>query len=78
MKRLADMFAAERESLEGQWDRGDNGSTEGLRLCAAAGGFLAAGDNVQVTVTAEPTDAAEAIGKCQTKNGSKHLQTAEK
>ena len=32
MKRLAEMFATERASLEGQWDRGDNVSTEDLRL----------------------------------------------
>jgi hypothetical protein len=32
MKRLAEMFAAERTRLEGQWDRGDNVSTEDLRL----------------------------------------------
>jgi hypothetical protein len=32
MKRLAEMFATERENLEGQWDRGDNVSTEDLRL----------------------------------------------
>ena len=32
MKRLAEMFAAERATLEGQWDRGDNVSTENLRL----------------------------------------------
>ena len=32
MKRLAEMFAAERTRLEGQWDRGDNVSTEELRL----------------------------------------------
>jgi hypothetical protein len=32
MKRLAEMFAAERAQLEGQWDRGDNVSTEDLRL----------------------------------------------
>ena len=32
MKRLAEMFAAERERLEGQWDRGGNVSTEDLRL----------------------------------------------
>jgi hypothetical protein len=32
MKRLAEMFAAERAKLEGQWDRGDNVSTEDLRL----------------------------------------------
>jgi len=32
MKRLAEIFAAERSSLEGQWSRGDNVSTEDLRL----------------------------------------------
>jgi hypothetical protein len=32
MKRLAEMFAAERAKLESQWDRGDNISTEDLRL----------------------------------------------
>jgi hypothetical protein len=32
MKRLPEMFAAERARLEGQWDRGDNVSTEDLRL----------------------------------------------
>jgi hypothetical protein len=32
MKRLAEMFAAERARLDGQWDRGDNVSTENLRL----------------------------------------------
>src|SRR5579863_9476937 len=32
MKRLAEMFATERARLEGQWDRGDNVSTEELRL----------------------------------------------
>jgi hypothetical protein len=32
MKRLAEMFAAERAKLEGQWDSGDNVSTEDLRL----------------------------------------------
>jgi hypothetical protein len=32
MKRLAEMFAAERARLESQWDRGDNVSTEDLRL----------------------------------------------
>ena len=32
MKRLAEMFAAERARLEGQWDRGENVSTEDLRL----------------------------------------------
>ena len=32
MKRLAEMFSAERAKLEGQWDRGDDVSTEDLRL----------------------------------------------
>ncbi len=32
MKRLAEMFAEERGQLEGQWDRGDDVSTEDLRL----------------------------------------------
>lgn len=32
MKRLAEMFANERAKLEGQWDRGDNVTTEDLRL----------------------------------------------
>ena len=32
MKRLAEVFASERAQLEGQWDRGDNVSTEDLRL----------------------------------------------
>jgi hypothetical protein len=32
MKRLAEMFAAERGNLEGQWDQGENVSTEDLRL----------------------------------------------
>jgi hypothetical protein len=32
MKRLAEVFADERQKLEGQWDRGDNVSTEDLRL----------------------------------------------
>jgi len=32
MKRLAEMFAAERSKLEGQWARGDDVSTEDLRL----------------------------------------------
>lgn len=32
MKRLAEIFASERAQLEGQWDRGDNVSTEDLRL----------------------------------------------
>ncbi len=32
MKRLAEMFAAERARLESQWDRGENVSTEDLRL----------------------------------------------
>jgi hypothetical protein len=32
MKQLAEGFANERSRLEGQWDRGDNVSTEDLRL----------------------------------------------
>ncbi|HEX3431325.1 MAG TPA: hypothetical protein VHT03_10595 [Rhizomicrobium sp.] len=32
MKTLAETFAAERSRLEGAWDRGDNVSTEDLRL----------------------------------------------
>ena len=32
MKRLAEIFAAEREKLEQQWARGDDVSTEDLRL----------------------------------------------
>ena len=32
MKRLAEIFAEERAKLEGQWDRGDNVSTEDLRI----------------------------------------------
>jgi hypothetical protein len=32
MKRLAEVFADERSKLEQQWDRGDNVSTEDLRL----------------------------------------------
>jgi hypothetical protein len=32
MKRLAEVFAEERQKLEGQWDRGDNVSTEDLRI----------------------------------------------
>lgn len=32
MKRLAETFAEERANLEGQWDRGDDVSTEDLRL----------------------------------------------
>jgi hypothetical protein len=32
MKRMAEIFAAERARLEGQWDRGDSVSTEDLRL----------------------------------------------
>jgi hypothetical protein len=32
IKRLAETFAAERERLEGQWDRGDDVSTEDLRV----------------------------------------------
>ena len=32
MKKLAEGFANERERLEKQWDRGDNVSTEDLRI----------------------------------------------
>src|ERR1041385_8271728 len=32
MKRLAEVFAEERSKLENQWDRGDNVSTEDLRV----------------------------------------------
>lgn len=32
MKRLAEIFAGEREHLEGQWDRGGDVSTEDLRV----------------------------------------------
>lgn len=32
MKRLAEIFASERESLEHNWDRGDDVSTEDLRI----------------------------------------------
>lgn len=32
MKRLAETFAAERSQLESQWDRGENVSTEDLRV----------------------------------------------
>jgi hypothetical protein len=32
MKRLAEVFATERSQLEGQWDRGDDVSTEDLRV----------------------------------------------
>ena len=32
MKRLAEGFAAERERLEGQWGRGEDVSTEDLRI----------------------------------------------
>jgi len=32
MKRLAEVFSEERSRLEGQWDRGDNVSTEDLRV----------------------------------------------
>lgn len=32
MKRLAEVFAAERGQLESQWDRGDDVSTEDLRI----------------------------------------------
>jgi hypothetical protein len=31
-KRIAETFAGERQSLEGQWTRGDNVSTEDLRV----------------------------------------------
>jgi hypothetical protein len=32
IKRIADTFAQERSRLEGQWGRGDNVSTEDLRV----------------------------------------------
>ena len=32
MQQLADSFAEERKGLEGQWDRGDEVSTEDLRI----------------------------------------------
>lgn len=32
MRRVAEVFAEERARLEGQWDRGDDVSTEDLRL----------------------------------------------
>jgi hypothetical protein len=32
MKRLAEVFAAERENLETEWDRGEDVSTEDLRI----------------------------------------------
>src|SRR5215813_2325546 len=32
MKRLAEVFAEERSKLEGQWDRGEDVSTEDLRI----------------------------------------------
>jgi hypothetical protein len=32
MKRLAEVFADERSRLEQHWDRGDNVSTEDLRV----------------------------------------------
>jgi hypothetical protein len=32
MKRLAEVFADERQQLERQWDKGDNVSTEDLRI----------------------------------------------
>lgn len=32
MKRLAEVFASERAQLESQWDRGDDVSTEDLRI----------------------------------------------
>ena len=31
-QRIADVFADERKKLEGQWDRGDNVTTEDLRV----------------------------------------------
>jgi hypothetical protein len=32
MKRLAEIFAGERENLELEWDRGEDVSTEDLRI----------------------------------------------
>ena len=32
MRRLAESFSRERQALEGQWDRGDEVSTEDLRV----------------------------------------------
>jgi len=32
MQRIAEVFASERSQLEGQWDRGDDVSTEDLRI----------------------------------------------
>src|SRR5215831_12672197 len=32
MKRLAECFASERSTVESQWDRGDNVTTEDLRV----------------------------------------------
>jgi hypothetical protein len=32
IQRLAQVFAGEREALEGQWGQGDDGDTEGLRV----------------------------------------------
>ncbi len=32
MQRLAESFSRERQALEGQWDRGDDVSTEDLRI----------------------------------------------
>jgi hypothetical protein len=32
MKRIAEVFAAERQNLEQQWDRGDDVTTEDLRI----------------------------------------------
>ena len=32
MKRIAEVFATERANLEAQWDRGDNVTTEDLRV----------------------------------------------
>jgi len=33
MQRIVDSFAQERKQLEGQWSKGDNVSTEDLRVC---------------------------------------------
>jgi hypothetical protein len=32
MKKLADTFASERQNLESQWSRGEEASTEDLRV----------------------------------------------
>jgi hypothetical protein len=32
MKRLAEIFSDERKKMEAQWDRGDDVSTEDLRM----------------------------------------------